>query len=80
METNGVDSTPDFQLMLQILSKVPFHHFGDGRCTFDVASSPAEIRVLDKRGRQLALILKADLHQSLETALTRLRGRYVEVA
>lgn len=65
----GVEHTPDYELMLRILSTLKLHSLGEGQCTLDVASDPAEIRVVDRRGRLMSIIMKSELEVAIMRAI-----------
>jgi len=64
-----VESTPDFELLMKILTKVKLWHFGDGQCTLDAARNPTEVRIMNRKGICVGMLYKPEIAQALETVI-----------
>jgi len=66
-----VESTPDFDLLMKLLSKITLWHFGEGPCQLDVRSSPTEVQIRDRRGVRMAILYKPEIEAVLNEVIGR---------
>jgi hypothetical protein len=68
----GLEHTPEYALQLRIIAKLKLHGFTEGICTFDTTSNPHEIKVLNKRGQQIGMLLKSEVEAAIQKSLGHL--------